>query len=249
MTLVHVEEAMGTVFSLRLEPGALDPDAAAAAVAAACALIHDADATFSTWQADSAISRMRRGELALGDAPAEVAEVLDLCHRAHRLTDGLFDAWASPDGVDPTGIVKGWAGQRAAEALLAAGFPAVNVNAGGDVQVLGGPQRIGVRSPDRPDLLACVVDVAGAIATSGGYERGAHLVDPRTGRAAEGPRSATVVGPELWLADALATALFVEGVPGLARIAAVEGYAGLVIDAEGMLRPGAGFPLAGDAPA
>ena len=106
---------MGTVFSLRLEPDA-DP----AAIAEACRLIHRADEVFSTWRGDSAISRMRRGDLALGDAPPEVAEVLDLCHRAGRLTDGLFDAWASPDGVDPTGVVKGWAGQRAAEALHAA---------------------------------------------------------------------------------------------------------------------------------
>ena len=239
MTVVRVEEAMGTVFSLRLEPG---PDADPTAIDRAVAGIHAAEATFSTWRDDSAISRLRRGELALGDAPPEVAEVLDLCHRAHRLTGGLFDAWASPDGVDPTGIVKGWAGQRAAEALFAAGYEAVNVNAGGDVQILGGPQRIGVRSPDRPDVLACVVDVDGAIATSGRYERGGHLLDPRTGRPAEGPLSATVVGPELWLADALATALYVEGVEGLARLG--DGYTGLVITADGMMHPSAGFPLA-----
>lgn len=243
MTLVHVEEAMGTVFSLRLDADGLAPETAAAAIADACRLIHEADRTFSTWDADSAISRLRRGELALGDAPPEVAEVLDLCHRAARLTDGLFDAWASPAGVDPTGIVKGWTGQRAAEALFAAGFAAVNVNAGGDVQVLGGAQRIGVRSPDRADLLACVVDVAGALATSGAYERGAHLLDPRTGAPAAGPLSATVAGPELWLADALATALYVEGVPGLARLARIEGYSGLVIDADGSMRPSPGFPL------
>lgn len=237
MTLVHVEEAMGTVFSLRVEPG---PHADPTAIDAACRLIHRADEVFSTWRDDSAISRMRRGELALGDAPAEVAEVLDLCHRADRLTDGLFDAWAAPDGVDPTGIVKGWAGQRAAELLHASGYEQVNVNAGGDVQILGAPQRIGIRSPDRPDLLACVVEAAGAVATSGHYERGTHILDPRTGRSAEGRLSATVTGPELWLADALATVLFLEG--DVERISRVEGYAGLVIGADGM-RPGPGFPL------
>ncbi len=243
MTLVHVEEAMGTMFSFRLEPGELAPDAAAAAVANACRLLHEADDVFSTWQDGSAISRMRRDELALGDAPAEVAEVLDLCHRAGRLTDGIFDAWASPDGVDPTGIVKGWAVQRAAELLRDAGFAAVNVNGAGDIQLFGGPQRIGIRSPQRADLLACVVEVDGAIATSGLYERGEHLLDPRTGSLATGPQSATVVGPELWLADALATALFVEGLPGLDRIAAIEGHSAMLIDADGNMRPSPSFPF------
>lgn len=243
MTVIHVEQAMGTAFSFRLEPGALAPDAAAAALAAACRLLHDADDTFSTWQADSAISRLRRGELALGDAPPEVAEVLDLCHRAKQLTDGAFDAWAAPDGVDPTGIVKGWAVQRAAELLRDAGFSAVNVNGAGDIQLFGGPQRIGIRSPARADVLACIIEVDGAIATSGLYERGTHLLDPRTGGPATGALSATVVGPELWLADALATALFVEGLPGLNRIAAIPGHSALLIDADGNLRPSPGFPL------
>lgn len=234
---------MGTAFSFRLEPGGLDAEAAAAAVVAACTLLHEADDVFSTWQDGSAISRLRRGELALGDAPGEVAEVLDLCHRAGTLTDGLFDAWAAPDGVDPTGIVKGWAVQRAAELLRDAGFAHVQVNGGGDIQLFGGPQRIGVRSPARVDLLACIVEVDGAIATSGLYERGGHLLDPRTGQPADGPLSTTVVGPELWLADALATALFVEGLPGLDRIAGIEGYSGLLIDGDGNMRPSPGFPL------
>lgn len=234
---------MGTAFSFRLEPAGLDADAAAAAVVAACTLLHGADDVFSTWQDESAISRLRRGELALGDAPAEVAEVLDLCHRAGTLTDGLFDAWAAPDGVDPTGIVKGWAVQRAAELLRDASFAHVQVNGGGDIQLFGGPQRIGVRSPGRVDMLACIVEVEGAIATSGLYERGGHLVDPRTGQPADGPLSATVVGPELWLADALATALFVEGLPGLDRIAGIDGYSALLIDGDGNMRPSPGFPL------
>jgi thiamine biosynthesis lipoprotein len=247
VTITHVEEAMGTAFSFRLEPGNLGSTQADAAIAEACHLLHHADATFSTWQDDSAISRLRRGELALGDAPAEVAEVLDFCHRAGTLTDGLFDAWASPEGVDPTGVVKGWATQRAAERLLAAGFAHVQVNGGGDIQLFGGAQRIGVRSPGRVDLLACIVEVEGAIATSGLYERGGHLVDPRTGAPARGPQSATVVGPELWLADALATALFVEGLPGLNRIAGIDGYSALLIDNDGSMRPSPGFPLIADA--
>ncbi len=54
----------------------------------------------------------------------------------------------------------------------------------------------------------------GAIATTGTYERGAHIKDPHTGMIAIGARSATVLGPDGGLADALATALVVSGKEG-----------------------------------
>ena len=54
----------------------------------------------------------------------------------------------------------------------------------------------------------------GAIATSGTYERGAHIRDPHTGLIALGARSATVYGPDGGLADALATAMVVAGREG-----------------------------------
>lgn len=243
LPLVHVEEAMGTVFSFSLEPGDLSPAAAAAGMAAACQLLHTVDRDFSTWQEASAISRLRRGALAVGDAPAAVAEVLDLCVRAGQLSGGTFDAWALPGGVDPTGLVKGWAIQSAVGLLVEAGFAGGMLNGGGDIQVFGTPQRIGIRSPDRADLLACIVDVSDAIATSGVYERGLRIIDPTSGEPAVGVLSATVVGPDLWLADALATGLFVEGLPGLQRIAAIAGYSALVIDLAGNLRPSPFFPL------
>ena len=241
--LVHVEEAMGTVFSFHLEPGALAPPEAAAALTAACAILHGVDQTFSTWIDDSPINQIRHTELAIGDAPPDVATVLDLCQTAGRLSGGFFDAWGLPGGVDPTGLVKGWAIESAIELLVDAGFENGVLNGGGDIQVFGMPQRIGIRSPDRADLLACVVDVAAAIATSGVYERGLHIIDPMTGKPADCVLSATVVGTDLWLADALATGLFAEGLPGLQRIAAIDGYSALVIDLEGNLRPSPNFPI------
>jgi thiamine biosynthesis lipoprotein len=55
----------------------------------------------------------------------------------------------------------------------------------------------------------------GAIATSGTYERGAHITDPFTGVIAIGARSATVLGPDGGLTDAMATALMVTGDDGI----------------------------------
>ncbi|HEY6276947.1 MAG TPA: FAD:protein FMN transferase, partial [Streptosporangiaceae bacterium] len=85
--------------------------------------------------------------------------------------------------------------------------------------------RAGIRHPWRSDALAGVVEVTAAMATSGTYERGPHLVDPATRRPACRAASATVTGPRLAMADALATAVAVGGDEALVAAGAVEGYA------------------------
>jgi thiamine biosynthesis lipoprotein len=225
----HAEHVMGTVVSFDLRPGDLDHQAVREALSEACAALHRADAVFSMWKPDSALRRMRRGELDLGQAPACVAEVLDRCAEARRLSGGWFDPWSLPGGVDPTGLVKGWAGERALGRLKAAGLAAAMVNAGGDVAAFGRPEpgrpwRIGVRDPRPAGGLVAVLDVEGAIATSGHYERGPHVLDPWSGEPARGVLSATVTGPELGLADALATGLFAGGEHCLSTIAALEDH-------------------------
>jgi thiamine biosynthesis lipoprotein len=72
-----------------------------------------------------------------------------------------------------------------------------------------------------------------SIATSGTYERGAHLIDPATGRPASRAASATVTGPSLALADALATGVAVGGDEALALVAGLPGYAGYLIRPDG----------------
>ena len=150
-----------------------------------------------------------------------MAEVLELCRKAREISRGWFDPWAMPGGVDPTGYVKGWAAQRALEALASQPISGAMVNAAGDIASFGGPEsgtpfRIGIVDPSSPDRLACVVELAGAIATSGHLRAGqpslrsAHPCGP-TARLA----SASVTGPDLGLADALATALAVAGDDGL----------------------------------
>ena len=212
-------------------------------------LLQRADEVFSTWKPDSPVSRLRRGEITSAQAPAEVGEVLGLCAIARELSGGWFDPWAMPGGVDPTGYVKGWAAQRALSVFRGSGIRGAIVNAAGDIASTGSlghdqPFRIGIPDPFSPRRLAEVGHLTGAIATSGTYERGNHLIDPHSGRPLARSASASVTGPDLGLADALATALAVAGSPGLAMIEAVEGYEALVIALDGGRHWTEHFPFA-----
>ena len=128
---------------------------------------------------------------------------------------------ARPVCLDLGGIAKGFAVDKAVEAMAAAGVAEAVVNAGGDLRVLGPrPQPIHVRRPCAPQTLAYLGDLAdGAAATSATYPafwpgvqtaRGA-LVDPRRGRAVTQPRSFTVIAPACAVADGLTKALAVDG--------------------------------------
>ena len=155
-------------------------------LAEAVAILHRADATFSTYRPDSPVSRLRRGEITSAQVPAEVAEVLGRCAVARDLSGGWFDPWAVPGGFDPSGYVKGWAAQHAVGAFRADGICGVLVNAAGDIASRGGlgngkPFRIGIADPRALLRLAEIVELTGAIATSGTYERGEHLIDPHLG--------------------------------------------------------------------
>ncbi|WP_174530704.1 FAD:protein FMN transferase [Micromonospora maritima] len=183
--------------------------------------LREVDARFSTYRDDSEVCRLDRGELALADASPHLRAVLERCADLWTATDGFFDAYAT-GRLDPSGYVKGWAAQVASDRLLAAGAPNHCVNAGGDVRVrghtaTGEPWRIGVRHPWDPAATCLVLTGTDlAVATSGVYERGHHVVDPRRGTPAAGLRSVTVVGPDLGLADAYATAAVAMGEPGIA---------------------------------
>ena len=203
----------------------------------AFAWLREVDAVFSTYREDSEISRLDRGDLALADCRPEVDEVLTACLALERETGGYFTV--RPAGrLDPSGYVKGWALRGAAQRLAGGD---VCINAGGDV-LARGRWRVGIRHPERPGRLAAVLLVEDlAVATSGEYERGAHIVDPRTGRRPTGLLSVTVVGPDPALADAYATAAFAMGADGPAWTAGLDGYDAMCITADRRVLSTGGF--------
>ena len=209
----HVRHIMGMPIGIDVrDPDGLDPEPA-------FERLRGIDSTFSTYREDSDISRLDRGELLLADCDPEVDEVLTRCLALERATGGFFSA--RPAGrLDPSGLVKGWAVDRAADVLAAAGARSFCINAGGDVLARGRPApdrrwRVGIRHPDDLDQLAAVVAVEDpAVATSGTYERGSRIVDPHTGRPPAGLRSVTIIASTLALADAYATAAYAMGAAG-----------------------------------
>lgn len=231
--LFRAEECMGTVISVELASGG-----SAGLLDSVFAWFHLVDARFSTYKEDSEVSRLDAGSLALADASTDLRFVLSRCADLWSETDGYFDAYAT-GRLDPSGFVKGWSAQVASDRLLAAGVTDHCVNAGGDVRIrghapAGRPWRVGIRHPWNAQSTCHVVTGTDlAVATSGVYERGHHVVDPRRGRPAKGLRSVTVVGPDLGTADAYATAAIAMGESGVGWLARLAGYAGVVVTDEG----------------
>ena len=230
----RVEHVMGIPVGIDVRDAEVD----VGAVHCAFARLHWIDATFSVQRADSEIARLDAGTLALADAAPEVRAVLERCERLRVQTGGRFDVRAT-GRLDPSGFVKGWAVDAAAGVLADAGARNLCVHAGGDLCVRGErspgqPWRVGIQHPWRRDRVAAVLRTRGlAVATSGSYERGAHVVDPRTGQAPQGVASVTVLGPDLATADAYATAAFAMGVEGAAWTAGLDEYDALTILADG----------------
>ncbi len=240
----HAEHVMGTVVSFDV-PGAF----ARQPLAAAVRWLHWVDARFSPFRPDSDVCRLGRGEVSLADCVPELGSVLAACESVSAASGGYFSA-AYAGRLDPSGYVKGWAIERAAALLTAAGSAGHCVNGGGDVQCAGGrgagsaqPWRVGIADPLRPGSLRRVVAGTGfAVATSGVAERGAHIVDPHTGVPASGLLSVTVVGPHLGLADAYATAAVAMGFPAARDwIEGRDGYCGFGIAADGTSWETTGF--------
>jgi thiamine biosynthesis lipoprotein len=208
------------------------------------------DRHFSTYRPDSEISRLNRGELTRDELHPQVAEALDVCDTLRAQTGGWFDIRAAymshgkgpdagrglADSVDPSGYVKGWAVAGAMRRLKVAGARNACINAGGDVVACGRPDgdgawRIGIQNPRAPQEIAIALAVTdAAVATSGAYARGEHIVDPFSERPPDGLLSVTIVGPDLTVADVYATTAFAMGAQRGARwVTGLDGYEAVLI--------------------
>lgn len=193
----------------------------------------------SEWRPDSEVSCMNRnaGKAPCPLSP----ETLDLLRKAvefSRKTEGALDirfASISKAGSQgeirlrddpPTGylpnpdtrigigaIGKGWIVDRMIASLKARGFDQALIDAGGDLRASGGPWRVSIQIPQAtPGETADEREISDlSWATSGLYERGSHILDPKTRKKVERSSSVSIEAEDLTTADALDTALFVLG--------------------------------------
>ena len=230
---MRAEPLMGTVIAIDVRDRGVSEET----LDSIFAWFHEVDARFSTFRSDSEISRLGRGELRVNDCTRDVREVLFLCDEVRQRNHGCFDIWHG-GRCDPSALVKGWSVERASLMLKAAGARNYFINAGGDIVASGRPApdrnwRVGIRHPEHTDRLAAVLSVTDiAVATSGTYERGQHILDARSGQPPTGLLSMTVIGTSLAYADAYSTAAFVMGAGGANWVSAIDGYEALAITDE-----------------
>lgn len=247
--LIRTAALMGTVFSVHVVGTPVVTDAVHSAIDACFAELAEVELVFSPYRADSAVSRMRSGAAILAEVDDRVGEVAAACADAEAATFGRFSAWRA-GWFDPTGYVKGWSAEAAAQGWLRPllslpGVQAVGLNAGGDVRLFTRADaewewHVGIVDPRRTGEVLATIDLRdGAVATSGLAERGPHILDPRTGRSAEAVLSATVVADDLATADVWATAAVVSG-DDLSWIGAAPVASGLLVLPDGRTRRWAG---------
>ena len=237
----YVQQLMGMPISLALRGRHAGDDVGRSAWADVVTELRWVDRVFSTFRPDSYVSRLSRDEIAMADCPAEVAEVIALGAAAERDSGGAFSIRRPGRNgmiLDPSGVVKGWAVERAARRLEALAGTDYCLSAGGDLTCRtaaynGVPWRIGIEDPaDHTKVIAVIPVFTGAVATSGCARRGQHIVDARTGQPPTGIASVTVVARSLTEADIDATAAYALGAVAPDWLRSRPGRSGLVMWAD-----------------
>lgn len=239
----YVDHVMNMPISLAMRGRHADDTAGGRAWERVMDELREVDRIFSTYRADSYISRLAREEITLGECPAQVREVVRLGQQAEIESGGAFSIWRpSPDGtltLDPSGVVKGWAVERAAQHLRILAGTDFCLSAGGDMvcrtlDPQAEPWQIGIEDPFDPMQVRAVVPVSnGAVATSGATHRGAHITDARTNEVPQRIASVTVIADNLTWADIDATAAYALGGDAAQWLARRTGRAALVVWADG----------------
>ncbi|RFA11027.1 hypothetical protein B7R54_00840 [Subtercola boreus] len=224
---------MGTTASIRL--AGRTPAAGVLAAVEACFAGYDEQ--FSLYRADSEISRVARGALAL---PHTSESFRDMYAEALHWRSATRDSFSPhrPDGVlDLSGVVKAKAMDAAAALLGEAGLTDWLLNVGGDIvldgRCAGALWRVGVVDPDDRRSLLCTLDLDDGrrgMATSGTSERGEHVW-----RNSLTPdyRQVTVVADDIVTADVLATAILAGGRERLDEAVDEFGVDVIAVDADG----------------
>ncbi len=187
------------------------------------------DDQFSPYKDTSELAKVNDG-LPRRKWSKKMKEIIQLCDQTKKETKGYFDIRHN-DKIDPSGLVKGWAIQQAAQLISDSGLTNFYIEAGGDIQTSGvsadnAPWTVGIRNPFNTEEIVKIVSLSGqGIATSGTYIRGEHIYNPhQTTPIANPVKSFTVIGPNIYEADRFATAAFAMGDSGVHFIESLPGF-------------------------
>lgn len=192
------------------------------------------DEQFSPYKNESEVSKINEGKISIENCSREMQEVLEIAGSTKKQTNGYFDVWNNAK-FDPSGIVKGWAIWKASQKLLELGYKNFSLEIAGDLQTYGINEngdkwRIGIQNPFNLSEIVKIVGLSGqGIATSGSYQRGAHIYDPHTGNGVDDISSISVIGSNVMEADRFATAAFAMGEKGIEVIESIAGLEGYMI--------------------
>jgi thiamine biosynthesis lipoprotein len=223
----QVQQIMSMPISIDI-PGSEEPDF----FDAVFARLKQIDKRLSTYKQNSEVSRLVRGELKQAQLSEELARVIKGCKKAEADTNGYFSAWYS--GIfDPSGYVKGWAIAETGEVIETGGHKTYCISAGGDILASSDSEKvwsIGIQDPSHPGKILNKLSISnGAVCTSGNYERGIHIINPKTKKPAKELLSVTIMGPDIVMADVLATAVFAMGLEGEEFMEHQKTYQALII--------------------
>ena len=139
------------------------------------------DTQFSTYKKTSDVSIFNKGKLPIEKQDTVFKNTLDACEDWRQKTGGAFNASYNAS-YDPSGYVKGLAIQQTSELLHAAGINYFIINASGDVLAASNSNEfwnIGLQHPSNKKKSIGTIKAKNlAVASSGTYERGAHITNP-----------------------------------------------------------------------
>lgn len=199
---------------------------------AALARLREIEKLLNRYDENSEVSRLNRGEkFTLSD---DTERCLALAEAAKKITSGTFNARYSGK-LNLDGIGKGYAVEEARRLLFKRGVKNAMINMRSSIAVLGGPWKIGIQHPRKKDEIMgkIVLKDGQALSTSGDYEQGRHIIDPKSGKPASACQAVTVVYKDAGMADALSTGIFVLGPQKGLELAKKLGLGVLIVDASG----------------
>lgn len=205
---------------------------ASAHIPAAVARIKEIEKLLSRYDSKSEVSRLNRGEKF--KLSRDTRQCLALAQKAKQLTFGAFDAYYS-GRLNLDGIGKGYAVEEARRLLYKRGVKSAIIDTGSSIAVLGGPWRIGIKHPRLKDQILGIIVLSDqeALSTSGDYEQGRHIIDPKTKKPAAACQAVTVVTRDAGLADALSTGIMVLGQKKGLALAKKLNFKVLIVAADG----------------